>query len=127
MVAEQQLFQNKTHSHRKIGFFIQTGFAPQVSNAVDFYFDSGLVWYAPFGKSKNDQLGIGFNHCSMSNHLYQQNPVFLKYESFTELTYQFWLNDNFSLQPGFHYLINPGANSYISDASVLSLRGIIKF
>lgn len=127
IIAEQQLYQNKINPKKKLGFFIQSGFAPQPQNMVDFYLGSGLVYYSVFTKKKNNQLGVAFAHCSMSKHLYQRNPFLLRHETATELTYQYQFNDNFYLQPGFHYVINPGADKRIEHASALSLRGMLKF
>lgn len=128
-----------------------TGFAramgaPGDRNLVDFYFDAGLVYNAPFGRD-GDQVGIGYGYArigSAARGLDADQAVFggsaypiRSRETVLEITYQYavdglpWLQ----LQPDFQYITNPGGGipnpaapgQKIGNAAVFGLRSVIAF
>lgn len=76
-----------------------------------------------YARNNGHEAGLGIAHATASD---ERKP----YESLEggetaiELTYAIPLNDNFTVQPNFQYIISPSADPMIDDAHVFGLRFI---
>ena len=114
--------------------------APGDRNVIDFYFDTGLVYNGPFGRS-SDSVGIGFAYARVGSGArgldadtvaFAGTPYSIRTrETALEVSYQWVVSPWWQLQPDFQYIGNPIPNPYtgqkIGDAAIFGLRTVITF
>jgi len=124
--------------------FLRAMGAPSDRNLVDFYFDTGVAYKNPFGRS-GDTVGLGFGYAHIGGAARQLDrdtamftgtnfPVRSR-ESVVEVSYQLQLTDWWQLQPDFQYvtapgggILNPnGSGQKVGDAAIFGLRSTISF
>ena len=103
--------------HTRWTAFARAMGAPGDRNLVDFYFDAGLVYKGPFGRTE-DQLGLALGYARIGNaarafdadvaHFTGHFHPIRSGETVLELTYRFQLTGWWQLQPDFQYIFNPG-------------------
>lgn len=141
-VIDRPLWQFKDGAEGVTGFLRVMG-APGDRNLVDFYFDTGLVYKAPFGRD-NDTVGIGYAFTRIgaaarsldadTAAVTPGNPR-RSHEALIEISYQFQAMPWWQIQPDFQYVFNPGGgfpnpslpNRKLGNAAVLGLRTTITF
>ena len=146
-VFDQMIWRAAPGGDRGLSFFLRATGAPSDRNLIDFYVDTGLAFKGLFDSRPNDSLGIAFAYSRVSPRVaaYGQDldavtkiaaPI-RDFEAVFELTYQYQLAKNWTLQPDVQYIVHPGANvadpqvrtgvAPIPNAAVVGLRTILKF
>ncbi len=129
---------------RGLNIFLRASAAPGGRNLIDFYLDTGLTFKGPIGSRPDDIVGIGFAFGHISPQALAREEIAaagtaistFPYEAAIELTYQWQIAQNWSLQPDFQYIIHPGGQvlnpldsggAPIQNATVIGIRTIVKF
>ncbi|MGE3279998.1 MAG: carbohydrate porin [Alphaproteobacteria bacterium] len=141
-VIDQPLWQASEADSSLAGFLRVMG-APGDRNLVDFYFDTGLAYKGPFGRT-DDTVGVGFAYARIGSAARSLDrdraaitpgyPVRSR-EMLLEVSYQSQLMPWWQLQPTFQYVFNPGGGlpnpnapgRTISNAAILGLRTKVTF
>lgn len=121
-LADIALFPRSFHAGHGLGVFLQGGLTDRKINMVHYFMACGLRYHGILEGRFNDQLGIGYTHINISNHYLAYASGALSFESSFEATYLLQLGKYVSIQPTFHYIINPGINKYAGNALVGLLR-----
>jgi porin len=142
-IVDQPLLVNEAEN-TKLAVLARAMGAPSDRNLVDFYFDAGLVYKAPFGRA-DDQLGLAIGYARIGNAARAFDADVARFaghfhpirsgETVLELTYRFQLTGWWQLQPDFQYLFNaaggianPNApGRQVGNAAVFGLRTVITF
>ncbi|MHC4169977.1 MAG: carbohydrate porin [Planctomycetota bacterium] len=109
---------------RWAGFF-QLGNADRHRNQIGFYAGAGLV-HSPV-IMEDDLFGVGVAYARNSDEYLDFNPGADDYEMAIECTYKFNPNPWLILQPGVHFIKNPGMDPDLDDAVALSFRAYMSF
>ena len=88
---EQAVFKK---DKKEIGFLLQGGIAPQTSNECNYYYAIGGYFQGLFLQKKQDKLGIYTNKAFFTNTT----------ERTVELTWQYPIIEQITLQPAFHHI-----------------------
>jgi len=88
---EQAVFKK---DNKEIGFLLQGGIAPQTSNECNYYYAAGGYFQGLFLPKKQDKLGIYTNKAFFTNTT----------ERTVELTWQYPIIEQITLQPTFHHI-----------------------
>jgi porin len=147
-VFDQMIWRaNGGDGERGLSFFMRATTAPSDRNPIDLYLDAGLTFKGPVESRPDDALGLGFAFGRVSPQAaahdrdlaaQEHAPMPIRnFEATIELTYQFQLAKNWTLQPDVQYVVHPGANiadplspnglSPIPNAAVIGLRTVLKF
>jgi porin len=111
-------------SEQWAGFF-QWGHADRNRNQVGHYIGTGLT-YSDW-LMEEDTLGFGVAYARSSSAYRTVNPDMDDFEMAIECTYEFHPRPWLTLQPDIQFIQNPGMDSTLSDALVLSLRAYLAF
>jgi len=118
-IIDQLIWREK--EDQGLSVFFTGGGAPQDRNLVDFHAAGGLTYLGLIPKRDKDQAGIGVTYSSISGKMRKAQDL-EGGETTVEGTYRIVINDNIALQPDFQYVINPGADRTLKNATVCSLR-----
>ena len=123
-IADYLLAREKLDKNQGLGAFVQFGIAPKKCNRINSYSGIGLVYHGVFKKRSSDDLGIAIGIASLESSLKQEESFhyYSNNESVIELTYKAIVNSQFSFQPDFQYVINPGGTNSMKNALTCSLR-----
>ncbi len=105
--------------------FLQWGHADKNRNQVGHYMGTGLT-YSDWLMAE-DKLGFGVAYANGSSAYRTANPNMDDFEMAVECTYEFQPRPWLTLQPDIQFIQNPGMDSTLSDALVLSLRAYLAF
>jgi len=114
-----------------LSLFSLVNFAPKFNNNVPFYFQTGLVYKGLIPGRDDDQAGVAlaFGDYSSSKQIVDENsgkPV-QTYEGVLEFDYRLQINKWAYVQPTLQYIIQPGATSLLSNATVIGFQTGITF
>ncbi len=146
-VIDQMIWRPEAGGDRGLSFFLRASAAPADRNLIALYADAGLNYQGPLESRPNDSLGVAFACGRVSPQVaaydreldaVTKSPKPIQdFEAAIELTYQFQLAKNWTLQPDFQYIVHPGGNianpriangvAPIPDAAVLGFRMVMKF
>lgn len=127
---------------RGLNFFLRAAAAPSDRNLIDRYFDTGLTFKAPIESRPDDSLGLGFAFGRISPAALASDggsPPLTSagFEAAIELTYQWQIAKNWTVQPDVQYILHPsgqlvnpppGGNAPpIPNAAVFALRTVVNF
>lgn len=100
----------------RVAIFAQLGIADERLNAVSEYLGAGVQFKA-FGHG-DASLGVALAHARASEYL----RASASHETVLELTYDYPFSRHWRVQPDLQYVMQPGFNSDIDNAWVMSLR-----
>ena len=146
-VFEQQLYRVPGSDDRGIGVFARLSGAPTDRNLIDLYADAGLEFIGLSDKRPDDKFGIaaGYAHVSKRARALDADYRALtgpswptrSFEGLLTAVYQYQVQDGWTLQPNFQYIIYPGGGATdplgpmpgkrLRNAAVLGLRTTLKF
>lgn len=101
--------------------FVRAGVADGRINMFDRYLGAGLTYTGAIPGRDEDQLGVAMA-AAFTSKSYRLTIPATRQEVALELTYRAGLTDFLSLQPGLHYVIDPGADPSSRDALAPMLR-----
>jgi porin len=126
---DQQIFALPGDPSKGVNVFGRIAGAPTDRNAVDFYFDGGVVLSGFIPKRSDDSFGAGFAYAKISDDA-RANPApdfDRKFEAVAELFYKAQIVPGLTIQPDLQYMWNPGANSANDNAIYGGLRVSIAY
>ena len=146
-VIDQTLWRLPGGSDRGLSFFLRGTAAPSDQNLIDLYVDGGFTFKGPIASRPDDTIGlaIALGRVSPQATAYDRDVIAITgtpmpvrdFESVIELTYQWQLANNWSVQPDLQYILHPGANipnplnpnsaTPIPNALVIGMRTTMKF
>ncbi len=126
LIAEKSLF-HEDDPLQGLGAFLQLGWADASRNQTARYVGGGLTYAGLIPERSKDVASFGIASARNSNDYVDKNPGFEYTETTLEFTYNAQITPWFSLQPDYQYVIQPGMNSELDNASVLSLRASVVF
>jgi len=148
-VLAQQLWHVPGQLARSLNGFLRVSGSPEDRNLVDLYADGGFTFNGPFAARPDDMIGLGvaWGRISPSAQAADRDLIALTgagmpvrdYELALELTYQWKLATNWTIQPDLQLILhtgghvpspaaNPGvAAAAIPDALVFGVRTFLKF
>jgi porin len=106
-----------------VNAFFQFGVAPREQNLAAFFASAGIRSHGFIPERKDDIVGLSIAHLGTGDRWSSASADHLRGETSVEFTYHFQINDIYSIQPDFQYLIHPGAQKSNSNAFV----GMIRF
>jgi len=128
LIADQHLMHLGHKSKTTIGAFGQVGVAPSNRNMIDLYWAFGFNINSPFARRSGDVFGIAIANALISHHLTNVNlSPYKASESAIECMYKAKINQHFTVQPEFQYIINPGAQHGRGNAFIGLIRSYISF
>ncbi len=127
-VIDQQLY---TKDKESISGFICSGGSPANTNFIDFYVDGGFDFTGFIPGRPADVAGaaIARSHVSrdFSDDQIRQGGTPFTAETVLEATYKIQLAPWWTVQPDFQYIVTPGGEKGIPNATVLGLRTTVAF
>ncbi len=127
LIADQSIISWKKYS-RSLNAFAKFGISPKNRCFNNLFWAVGFNLYSPFKKRTNDIIGLAIANAFVSKDLVNiSNGTCKSFETVFELMYKAKINQNIFIQPEVQYIINPGANSGLSNAFVGLLRTGILF
>ena len=114
---------------RWLGF---VNYAPKYNNCLPFFFYTGLVYEGLIPTRDHDQAGVALAY---GNYSYDQilanreagNPVSDTYEGVLEFEYRVQVNKWSFVQPFLQYVIRPGGDGQVANATVLGVHFGVTF
>lgn len=103
-----------------ISAFLRAGTADPDRNDVSSYLGGGVVWTGPFPARKDDQFGVAMAHVTTSKPA--RAAGLSDSETNIELTWAAPITGGFAVQGNLQYVMNPGADTVLSNAIVTGLR-----
>lgn len=126
VLAEKGLYQGTRNPGSHVDGFIRYGRAKDDFNQFSDYFQTGLVFNGMVSGRDEDQFALSFAtaHTGDKYRLaaFNNGQQATRHESVWELTYRAQLTSWLVVQPNIQYVINPGADAQIKDATVLGVR-----
>jgi porin len=148
-VLDQQLWHVPGQLARSLNGFLRLSAGPDDRNPVDLYADGGFTFNGPFAARPDDVFGLGaaWGRISPRAQAADRDLIALTgrgmpvrdYELALELTYQWKLAANWSIQPDLQLILHPGGHvlspaaspavtdGAIPDALVFGVRSFLKF
>lgn len=126
MRSEIALIEEAGDPAQGLAAFARLGIADGGFNTFGRFASAGLNYTGPFAGRDEDQIGIAVAAAFTSN-AYKRLSAADNAEVAFELTYRAPVTSWLSLQPGAHYIINPGADPGVRNALAFGLRAEISF
>jgi porin len=143
-IVDHELWNDHSADDRNLSVFLRATAAPSDRNLIDLYADGGLTFKGLLMSRPDDTIGLGvaYGRISPRAAAYDRDVIAATgtpmpvrdFEAAVELTYQWMLGKDSSVQPNLQYIIHPGGNiatpgstSPIPNAFVFGLRTSLKF
>lgn len=121
-VSDMVLWSGFSHSYSYVGLFLQGGMAPGNINQINYYLGGGIHLNGMLHQRFHDALGVAFAYANMGQPFRKLDPLRLQGELALEFTYKIHVFNHYYIQPNLQYIINPGANSNLTNALVALIR-----
>jgi porin len=110
-IVDQQIW--KDGDDRGISVFGRISGSPDRQNAIDFYFDAGIVFSGLVPGRPKDAFGAAFGYGEISSRLQDRQAadgaaVVSSYESVLEINYTAQIMSGWTVTPDVQYFWNPG-------------------
>lgn len=122
-LIDKALFPRSFHAGHGLGFFIQGGITPSISNMVHYYIGGGFRYHGILPNRFKDQLGIAIAHISLSKNYVNYATPSVFTETSIEVYYAFRFGGRYCVQPDMQYVVNPGSDRKNAN----SLVGLLRF
>jgi porin len=126
LVGEQAIYRDAAQPQRQLRAFLQLGFGDADIARFARYVGAGITLSAPFAARPDDEAGVAVasahNGAPYRQALLQQGDATDRAETTIELTYRAQIGDRLALQPGLQYVINPGTDPQLRNATAVLLR-----
>jgi porin len=146
-VIDQMLWRLPGGTDRGLSFFMRGMAAPSDRNLIDLYADGGFTFKGLIASRPDDTIGLGFafGRVSPQAAAFDRDAVAMTgvpmpirdFEATIELTYQWQLAKDWSIQPDLQYILHPGGHipaplvpintSPIPNALVFGMRTSMRF
>ena len=129
LIADQVIIPRSSYSNRSLSAFTQMGWSPADRNANNFYLGTGINVHGLLFGRYHDILGVGIAHAKITTEIPGFNSEMIPgmvsiitAETALEISYKVQIIDQIAIQPGLHYIINPGAVEGLDNAIVPTIR-----
>lgn len=102
--------------------YIRYGVADEDLNQFSSYLGLGVVYTGLIDGRDEDQLGLAMAIASNSSTYKAATPTATSNETNIELSYRIQVNDWFAVQPDIQYVIDPGADNSLDNATLFMVR-----
>lgn len=119
--GEATLFREASSQGQGVDAFARLGVADGSTYRFSRFASAGLNWTGPFDGRDFDQFGLAVAS-AFTSAADRRLRTADRAETAFEITYRARLTDWLSVQPGAHYIVNPGADPSLPDAFVIGLR-----
>jgi porin len=146
-IIDHELWNDHSPQDRNLSIFVRAVAARSDRNEIDRYIDAGATFKGPLQARPDDTIGFGvaWGRISPQAAAFDRDVIAAtgapmpvrNYEAALELTYQWMIAKNWSMQPDLQYVIHPGGNianpsaplsaSAIPNAWVVGLRTYLEF
>ena len=123
-ILDQNIFREA--DDQGLNMFVMGGAAPQDRDTIQRSVAAGLNYTGLIPSRDKDVMGVAFTNVSLSNKL-RASTGQDHGETSVEWTYKVQVNDSIVVQPDFQYVVRPGGDDTVKNASVLTLRTDIHF
>lgn len=125
-LAERALYRGKQNPESHVDGFIRYGQANADFNQFSSYFQTGLVFNGMVPGRDEDQFALSFSMARTGDKYrlaaFNAGQEATRHESVWEATYRAPMTPWLIVQPNIQYVINPGADAQIRNATVLGVR-----
>ena len=129
MLGDQVIIPRSAHSNKSLSAFFQMGWCPGTRNPNNLYLGTGINVRGLLFDRYQDIVGIGFAFAQQTTEVpgitIESIPGMVPVtgaETAVEMTYKIQIIDRIAIQPGLHYIINPGALAGLENAIVPTVR-----
>lgn len=126
VLAERTLYRKKQNVSSHVDGFIRYGRANPDFNQLSSYFQTGLVFSGMLAGRSEDQFAVSYSTARTGNKYRlaasKAGAEATSHESVWEATYRAHVASWLSMQPNVQYVINPGTDAQIKNATVLGIR-----
>lgn len=119
--GEMRLTRENPDSEQGLAGFFRFGLADGRINMFDRFASAGVAYTGLFPGRDEDQAGIAIA-AAFPSVSYRRHAASDRAEVALELTYRMPVANWLTVQPGLHYIVNPGADPTIRDALAVGLR-----
>lgn len=127
LFAERSIYQEPDHPEQGLAVFARYGIADSRINQFDRYFGSGIVYTGLFPGRDLDKLGLAVAVAINSDEYRQSGSSIDSEETAWELSYRAQITPWLAIQPDIQYIINPGTDASLDDATVVTTRFELTF
>lgn len=121
VIGERKLY-SEEDVEQGLGAFFQLGFADSDNNQVDQYFGAGFTYRGLLPSRSSDTLSFGVAHARNGDEFRSVETTFEKAETALELNYRIEIAPFFAITPDVQYIINPGTDPELDNATVVGAR-----
>jgi porin len=126
VLAEHMLYRGKRNPDSHADGFIRYGRAAEDFNQFSSYFQTGIVFTGMVPGRDEDQFALSFS-TARTGDKYRLSALnagqeATRHESVWEATYRAQMTPWLAVQPNIQYVINPGTDAQIRNATVLGVR-----
>lgn len=111
----------------KLHVFLRYGVAEDELNMFSSYLGLGAVYTGLFDGREKDRFGVAIARADNSSTYKAVTSTASSNETNIELSYRAQVTQFFSLQPDIQYVMDPGADTSLSNATVFTVRATIEF
>lgn len=122
ILAERSVFHESGNPAQGMALFARYGVAESRINQVDRYFGSGMVYTGLIPGRDQDKLGLAVAVASNSDEYKRSDNAISDEEIAWELSYRVQITPWLAIQPDVQYIINPGTNPSLDNATVFTTR-----
>ncbi len=126
-IVDKRILEPSGYFDNGVNVFLQLGFAPASRNLVSSYIGFGVNTHTPFRRRIHDNMGCGVAFMKVGKDFKNIYPESLSAETALEFTYQFFIGNNYFIQPDLQYIIHPGATKGIDNALTGTMRFSLSF
>lgn len=127
VIGERRLWGRHDKTPRFDAFF-QLGIAASNRNLLNRYLGAGINVTGMLPARPDDIIGVGVARAHTSSTYRAALPTGARTaETAVELTYQAPINDHVFVQPDIQYIMDPGADRQIGNATIVGLRAGVQF
>ena len=126
VLSSYQFYHDKNAGH-DLGAFFRAGMGDGDTAQTDWFFATGLVGNGWVPTRPDGELGLGFTESHNGNKYIQSVGSADRAESSIELYYRDPIYRGISLQPDIQYIVNPGTDPAVKNATVFGMRMDVNF
>ena len=108
----------------KVGWFGRVGYSNRHRSVVPWSFETGVNIYGLFGTDGTLGLGVGWVQLNRDFDVLVPD---ISNEKIIELTFDYPVNEYFSIQPDIQYILNTGGTDSGGETLVVGVRGKLSF
>ena len=126
VLSSYQFYHDKNKG-RDVGAFFRAGMGDGDTAQTDWFYAAGLVGNGWVPTRPDGELGLGFTESHNSDKYIQAVGAANRAESSVELYYRDAIYNGITLQPDIQYIVNPGTDPAVKNATIIGMRMDINF